>query len=234
MRIRGAKGSALPQRHSPGCFQGSSSRRRRCNGGRQLLSTLTLKIGGDEADNRSVGWRERDWAKFTDEERRALFGGGSLPPHDNEPPSWGTAAQPGGVPRSLKVGRPRSTRRRGRRVADRLALVATAGCVVTAVVFAWPHLHLGTPHRIVVIGDGVTGLKTASPPPAPAIVNPPADLISIRWGASELAPAASAGRICVHDARHGTICASYVAGEKPADNLTRRIESLGLRVQSSG
>jgi hypothetical protein len=30
-----------------------------------------------------VGWRERDWARFTDEERRALYGGGStgyLPP----------------------------------------------------------------------------------------------------------------------------------------------------------
>jgi len=33
---------------------------------------------------------------------------------------------------------------------------------------------------------------------------------------------------------HGRVCASYVVGEKPADNLTRRLESLGLRVQSNG
>jgi hypothetical protein len=33
---------------------------------------------------------------------------------------------------------------------------------------------------------------------------------------------------------HGRICASYVVGERPADTLTRRIESLGLRVESNG
>jgi hypothetical protein len=53
------------------------------------------------------------------------------------------------------------------------------------------------------------------------------------FGAAEV-PAARAGRICVTDPNHGQICASYVVGERPADTLTRRIESFGLSVASSG
>jgi hypothetical protein len=65
-------------------------------------------------------------------------------------------------------------------------------------------------------------------------VQPPSKVIAIRWRTRDLAPAPSAGRICVTDPRHGRICASYVVGERPADTLTREIESRGLRVESTG
>jgi hypothetical protein len=55
-----------------------------------------------------------------------------------------------------------------------------------------------------------------------------------RRRSSDTVPAAHSGRICVTDPQHGRMCASYVVGERPADTLTRRIESLGLRVESSG
>jgi hypothetical protein len=70
--------------------------------------------------------------------------------------------------------------------------------------------------------------------PARGVVASPADVIRIRWSSADTVPAANAGRICVTEERHGRICASYVVGERPADTLTRRIESLGLRVESSG
>jgi hypothetical protein len=71
--------------------------------------------------------------------------------------------------------------------------------------------------------------------PGPAQpVSPPANLVRIRWRPQNLVPAANAGRICVTVERRGRICASYVVGERPADDLTREIERRGLRVQSSG
>lgn len=87
--------------------------------------------------------------------------------------------------------------------------------------------HLG---RLDNLGDG----SHPSVGPGPVVPPPDSKLVLIRWRNSDLSPAASAGRICVTDQRHGRICASYVIGERPADTLTRRIESLGLHVQSSG
>jgi hypothetical protein len=66
------------------------------------------------------------------------------------------------------------------------------------------------------------------------VVAPPTSVVYITWRQQDLAPAPNAGRVCVTDARHGRICASYVVGERPADNLTRELERRGLRVQSSG
>ena len=62
----------------------------------------------------------------------------------------------------------------------------------------------------------------------------PTEVIGIRWSESDLAPAATAGRICVTDPAHGRICAAYALGEKPADALTRQLAALGLSVRSSG
>jgi hypothetical protein len=61
----------------------------------------------------------------------------------------------------------------------------------------------------------------------------PSNVIVIRWGASDLAPASQAGRICITDMRYGETCASYVIGEKPADTLTRQLEA-ALHVESAG
>jgi len=51
-----------------------------------------------------VGWRDRDWAKFNDDERRALFGGGQrrLPPSDEGAAYRPTAISP--APRRVSRG----------------------------------------------------------------------------------------------------------------------------------
>jgi hypothetical protein len=114
-------------------------------------------------------------------------------------------------------------RRSNRRVVGGATLLA-AGISAVAIIFT-AHVHdLGEP--------GHAAAHVLSP--APAVVAPSTDVVRIRWSPAETAPASNAGRICVTDARHGRICASYVVGERPADTLTRRIESLGLRVESSG
>ena len=59
-----------------------------------------------------------------------------------------------------------------------------------------------------------------------------ANTVPLRWRSTELGPARSAGHICVTDAHHGRICATFVAGERPADALTREIERRGWHVQS--
>ena len=59
-----------------------------------------------------------------------------------------------------------------------------------------------------------------------------ANTVPLRWRSTELGPARSAGHICVTDAHHGKICATFVAGERPADALTREIERRGWHVQS--
>jgi hypothetical protein len=94
---------------------------------------------------------------------------------------------------------------------------------------------------VAFVADHVHSSPTRATPqvalplvPAPTVVAPPANVIVIRWQAHDLAPAASAGRICVTGSRHGRICSSYVVGERPADTLTREIERRGLHVRSSG
>jgi hypothetical protein len=181
---------------------------------------------------RRVGWRERDFARFNDDERRALFGGrrrGALPPSD-EGRAHSFAPRPS--PRL-----PRSRSRRSTSPATLLAVAISGAAIIFAGYMANvpglrdlldPHIHspVAAPQPPGSAPQPIGGTAPAS------AVDP--SLIRIRWRSSDLAPAAAAGRICVTDARHGRICASYVVGERPADTLTRRVESLGYRVQSSG
>jgi len=109
----------------------------------------------------------------------------------------------------------------------------TALLLLGAVAFAYDHLHPAHHIQSLTLAP-VSPLSTAVPKTKTVVVPAPSDLISIRWRSTDLAPAPAAGRICLTNSRHGRICASYVVGERPADTLTRRIESLGLRVESTG
>jgi hypothetical protein len=153
-----------------------------------------------------MGWRERDYARFTKQEWNA-YTGHSAPDPSRRARSLSSRKQPVGT--SL--------------------LAAVAISAIATVLFGWGHipsflhspaLHINSPALVAT-------------PHGPA---PPArsKVIGIRWRTMDLAPAAQAGRICVTDPSHGRICASYVVGERPADTLTRRIESLGLSVESNG
>jgi hypothetical protein len=103
---------------------------------------------------------------------------------------------------------------------------------VSALAVVAGHRYLKLPIHHSSSASAVARSSVPSPVSNPA--EPKSDVISIHWGPSDVAPASSAGRICVTMSEHGRVCASYVAGEKPADTLTRRLESLGLRVESSG
>jgi hypothetical protein len=156
--------------------------------------------------NLLVGWRERDYARFTKQEWDAYTG-------------------------HTPVDRSRSGRRssaRGQPVGTSLLAAVAISAAATAL-FGWGHItsflnvhvrHLSSPASI----------SSSRVPARPAT----SKVIGIRWRTEDLAPAAQAGRICVTDPNHGRICASYVVGERPADTLTRRIDSLGLSVQSNG
>jgi hypothetical protein len=171
-----------------------------------------------------VGWRQRDWARFNDDERRAFFGSGAS-----------RGPEPAGkTSRTPRLGSTRGmspARRRFNEIGAVLLLCLLGAYLVTIV----RHRHVGgmSPAKSYVFGEAGIPLKTAAPTRTVS-VPPPAKLIAIRWRPTDLAPAANAGRLCVTDPRHGKICASYVVGERPADNLTRRIESLGYHVQSAG
>jgi hypothetical protein len=124
----------------------------------------------------------------------------------------------------LGSSRTRPPRRRSRRVdAGLLLAVGLSGAVFAAN----QKLHLFS----------FTLSRNASPPAAraktPNVVAPQPDVVSIHWNLRDLTPAPNAGRICVATSSHGRICAAYVVGERPADNLTREIQRRGLRVQSS-
>jgi hypothetical protein len=162
-----------------------------------------------------MGWRERDWAKFSNEEWQAYVGADGRPPlrarpaldRRNRPTARGRQALAGWT----------------------LAILGVAGAAIVAT----GHLPAGETTAQPTINF--------SPLPHPdrpivktVLRSPPPTVIAIRWRSADLAPAAHAGRICVTDARHGRICASYVTGERPADTLTREIEAKGLTVQSSG
>jgi hypothetical protein len=164
-----------------------------------------------------MGWRERDWAKFTDEERTALFGGGrrALPPS-----AEGADFRPGPVaPRTPSINRA------GRKISTPIVTVLTIALATTIVVG-----HLRSSH--VNILQSLDGVRLR--PPTSIAVQRANNVIAIRWRSTDLAPAPEAGQICVAAASHGRICASYVVGERPADTLTREIEALGLRVESTG
>jgi hypothetical protein len=147
-----------------------------------------------------MSWRDRDWAKLNDDERRRFFGASS---YDLAPPAG-----------------PRSRVRR--RFQRSLELVLVFALVVGTTVYVathWSHTSSG----------GAVGTLR---PAFPIVNGADAKDIPIRWSSTDLAPAQNAGRICVTDARHGKICASYVVGERPADTLTREIERRGLHVQN--
>lgn len=69
----------------------------------------------------------------------------------------------------------------------------------------------------------------------PAVAAPRAtDVVALRFRARERQPATSPGHLCVTDAVHGRICASFSAGERPADSLVHAIERRGLRARVVG
>jgi hypothetical protein len=179
----------------------------------------------------SVGWRDRDWAKFTPEEFDAIYGGGGSSPFRS---GTGGGRKPD-LTRQSGSG-PRRRRRSGLGGAARIVLASLVGF---AAIFG---VMLATGHVKSPGAGGAAiqpGLRLNLNPIAPPVVTIPATrpdtkLIRIRWRTTDLAPASYAGRICVTDARHGRICANYVVGERPADTLTRRVEALGLRIESSG
>ena len=166
-----------------------------------------------------MGWRERDWAKFTDDERAALFGGGrrSLPP-SAEGADFRVAPM---IPR-----RRTSVSGKWRKIGN-TTLTSLGIGVVAAIVVAYLHAH----HSNVLRSPSIVNVQ---PPPSNVVVQPPTNVIAIRWRASDLAPAPQAGHVCVTATSHGQICASYVVGERPADTLTRQIEAMGLQVESTG
>jgi hypothetical protein len=95
-------------------------------------------------------------------------------------------------------------------VALGLALIATVAFVVG---------HLGLTSRHAGVDEAAAQAKP--------------DVVRLRWRPDELRPAPSAGHICVTDATHGRICASFVAGERPADGLKHEIERRGLVVHGT-
>lgn len=176
-----------------------------------------------------MGWRQRDWARFNDDERRAFFGSsGALPP-----------SAEGATHRTEQTYKPPKRRRRRwmLRARRRLNQVGAFLLVCLGVAGAFAYIVNHRPSEksgpTYVFGQSGLPLKTAAPTNT-IVVRPPPNVISIRWRPRDLARATSAGRICVTTHEHGRICASYVVGESPADNLTRRIDSLGLQVQSQG
>lgn len=175
-----------------------------------------------------MSWRDRDYAKFNDEERRRFFGSSGAKAE------FPASAEGHGHSNALPT---RARRRRGRRshASARLGFFAAFGIAVAAVAATAAYVHanpLHGPHTKVK--PAVDLSLGVIPTPAIQTSTSPSKTLNIRWRRSDLAPAANAGRICVTSKAHGRICASYVVGERPADNLTRRIESLRLHVQSSG
>jgi hypothetical protein len=178
-----------------------------------------------------MGWRDRDYAKFNDDERRALLGGGR---GQRLPPSEEGLAHPGFALRP-RVSRPiRRSRQHTSPAVLLAAAVSLAAVIFTGYATNVPLLHdLLTPSLSRVRAPHVVAPPTG-PTPSAGVVAPPTNLVGIHWRPQDVARAANAGRICVTATGHGPICASYVVGERPADNLTRELERRGLKVQSTG
>lgn len=173
-----------------------------------------------------MGWRDRDYAKFNDAERRRFFGSSGRR-ETALPPSAEGRGHSNALPKRV-----RKRRRTRTAVRPRFATGFAVAVLAVAGVAGYAATHpMNGSHPTVKPGLGLSLLPAA---PSIRTVASPSNIIGIRWSRRDLARAANAGRICVTSEAHGRICASYVVGERPADNLTRRIESLGLHVQSSG
>jgi hypothetical protein len=60
------------------------------------------------------------------------------------------------------------------------------------------------------------------------------NVVRVHWRATDIVAAPTAGRICFTYTRHGRMCASYAAGQRPADALTQELERRGLEVKTTG
>lgn len=156
-----------------------------------------------------MSWRDRDYARLTGDERRALFG--SSAPSNNSR----ARSNPAGY-------------RRRRRSSPTLLLAVAISAAAAVAGHRYLRIPLHLPHPAT---EPQATSAIPSPTSAPEARS---KMVSIHWRRSDIAPAATAGRICVTMTQHGRVCATYVAGEKPADTLTRRLTSLGLQVHSSG
>ena len=150
-----------------------------------------------------MGWRERDYARFTDDERRALLGSGD---RGYVPPAGRPLVHP---------------RRRG---AGAVVLLIAAALAIAAGATRYDVVDRLGSIRIPSAPSPVHGRLS------PRLVD--SSVVRVHWRRADLSPAAGSGRICLRDPRHGVLCAGYVSGERPADVLTRRIRSLGLNVES--
>ena len=157
-----------------------------------------------------MGWRDRDWAKFDDDEWRAFLGAGG---QRYSATSSTPVTSPSSTPHPAAVIGPLKARARRSRSAGAVVVVA-------ALVSFGATVGVDAFHRVA---NDVRATSPAAPSP---------NVVRIRWRPGDVAPAQTAGRICVDDARLGEVCADYVAGEKPADVLTRHLQSLGASVQS--
>ena len=101
--------------------------------------------------------------------------------------------------------------------------LAVAGSIVASVLVL-AAVWLGAGGRIGVANNDARVQPAAAAPSA-------ADVVALRFRARERRPATSPGYLCVTDAVHGRICASFATGERPADSLVRAIERRGLRAK---
>ena len=128
-----------------------------------------------------MGWRDRDWAKFDDDEWAALT-----------------------APRERMAPAPRTHRGL---VVTLLAVLVSFGATLVVVA-----LHFGTTAYVHRQHPSETSD------------------IDVNWSPNDLTPTAAPGRICITVRER--ICASYTAGERPADALTRQLEADGITVRN--
>jgi hypothetical protein len=145
-----------------------------------------------------VGWRDRDWAKFTDDEWNRIVGTRRADPIR----STTTVA---GTPAVAPAGRSPQ--------ASTITLFAAALSLLATILGMLVHFRT------------VIHLPAKSPAPA--------NLVNVHWRASDLSPATTPGQICVATSTLGRVCASYSAGERPADALDARLRAAGATVRSS-
>jgi hypothetical protein len=156
-------------------------------------------------------WQERDWAKWTAEERDRYLGAG---------PSLRGSSSDQGVPTLEAVGSR----------ANPLLMTGGVILVLLCAIGGWVLLAHRT-SSLHEVAHQLSRLRQTSVP-APSLPAPAADTVRIRWSPQDVAVAASSGRICVDDHTLGRLCAAYAAGERPADVLTARVRELGLKVES--